>query len=364
MISFAQTSQTKNGSIFSNIVIAGSTTSWANTNNAISSNNIYTTPASNMPTSGSYSDYLEVSNFNFSIPTGSVISGIVVSVERSDGNGKSKDSRIRIVKGGFIGSTDKSQNAAWGSADAVQSYGSNSDLWGNSWSVANVNANDFGFAFSAQRTGGGAQATLAKVDEVVITVYYSTPLPIDLVEFIGTCRTKAIELTWETASEINNDYFTIERSIDGIDFKQFITIPGIGNSSSPKYYSFRDQEVLNGRVFYRLSQTDFDGISEVFEPIAVTACKDAEGASSGLINYTQSDNNLTVHYHVDQKSISLFQVYNINGQLIYSEKVESEAGFNEWKVSKYNISLAGTFLIKMDLGNMKTEIIKAIWSQN
>ena len=364
MLAYGQSAQTKGGSLFANVAISGSVTSWVNSNNAVSSNDVYATPVSSMSSSGNYSDYLVVSNFNFSIPSGSIISGIVVSVEKSDGNGKSKDSKVRIVKSGLIGSTDKSQNAAWSSADAVQMYGSSSDLWGQVWSVADVNSSNFGFAFSAQRTGGGAQSTLAKVDEISITVYYSNPLPIELTEFTGECRAKSIELTWQTASEVNNDYFTIEKSVDGINYKNLMSIPGIGNSTIQQNYTFTDQEVLPGTVFYRLSQTDFDGVSEIFEPIAVRSCENTDFPKTGLITYSKVENSLSVDYFCESKSISFFQIYNINGQLIYSEHIESEAGFNKWVVNQINLNLTGTFLIKMDQGGVKTEVIKAFWSKN
>ena len=86
-----------------------------------------------------------------------------------------------------------------------------------------------------------------------------TPLPVELVQFDVDCQNELPELTWETISEINNDYFTIERSIDGVGFNPIGNVEGNGNSSTSINYSWTDDNPINGTVYYRLKQTDFDG---------------------------------------------------------------------------------------------------------
>lgn len=86
-------------------------------------------------------------------------------------------------------------------------------------------------------------------------------LPVGLLEFETQCNNGKIDLSWKTASESNNDYFTIERSLDGINFDEIATINGIGNSSQISNYRWVDEKPLTGITYYRLSQTDFDGKS-------------------------------------------------------------------------------------------------------
>lgn len=88
-----------------------------------------------------------------------------------------------------------------------------------------------------------------------------TPLPIELVEFSAAPDGKKVKLTWSTASEKNNDYFTIERSYKGKDWAEVKKVPGAGNSSSPLHYLAWDYAPSRGSVYYRLKQTDFDGTS-------------------------------------------------------------------------------------------------------
>lgn len=90
-----------------------------------------------------------------------------------------------------------------------------------------------------------------------------TPLPVELnnfnVEKKLVNNIEVARLQWETMSEINNDYFTIERSNDGINFEEITTITGQGNSNTLHNYSFIDDAPLTGTSYYRLKQTDFDG---------------------------------------------------------------------------------------------------------
>ena len=114
---FGQSTQSRAGLTFSNNSITGSTTSWTNVTLAGNSDDLYAIPVANLPATGNYTDYLMVTNFQFAIPAGSTILGITLTVERSDANGKSKDSKVQIIKGGVMGTVNKKQSSAWSSCD-------------------------------------------------------------------------------------------------------------------------------------------------------------------------------------------------------------------------------------------------------
>lgn len=98
----------------------------------------------------------------------------------------------------------------------------------------------------------------------------STPLPIELVEFSGQNYENYNDITWVTVSEINNDYFTLYRSTDAFDWTIITTIDGLGTSSTPKFYEYKDYGYNKTSIsYYKLTQTDFNGISESFNIIAV-----------------------------------------------------------------------------------------------
>ena len=85
-------------------------------------------------------------------------------------------------------------------------------------------------------------------------------------------RGKDVEVKWTTESEINNDYFTLERSSDSYHYSELAIVDGAGNSTSTNNYTFNDQQALRGISYYRLKQTDFDGNFEYF-PVAVVQNK-------------------------------------------------------------------------------------------
>jgi hypothetical protein len=100
------------------------------------------------------------------------------------------------------------------------------------------------------------------------TAWCST-LPVSLLYFQGLPDANKLLLRWATASEENNDYFIIERSRDGIEYTQFQIVSGNGTQSSVSYYSTEDMVPFSGTSYYRLTQVDFDGVRETFDPIKV-----------------------------------------------------------------------------------------------
>ncbi|MBS1657032.1 MAG: VCBS repeat-containing protein [Bacteroidetes bacterium] len=86
-----------------------------------------------------------------------------------------------------------------------------------------------------------------------------TLLPIELISFSAAPKNNGVELRWSTASELNNDHFTVERSGDGLHFESIGEVKGAGTSVSQLNYLFYDSHPLPGENYYRLKQTDFDG---------------------------------------------------------------------------------------------------------
>jgi hypothetical protein len=102
-----------------------------------------------------------------------------------------------------------------------------------------------------------------------ILVAQPAPLPVELISFNAEVVPQGVELRWSTASEINNDYFTIERSTDAIHFENLLQKDGAGNSSQVLHYSALDKNPFQGISYYRLRQTDFDGTSSWSDAVSV-----------------------------------------------------------------------------------------------
>jgi hypothetical protein len=107
-------------------------------------------------------------------------------------------------------------------------------------------------------------------------------LPIELLTFDAKVVGTQVAPYWTTASEQNNDYFTLERSSDALNFKQISTIAGAGNSDRLLYYNEINENPLNGTSYYRLKQTDYDGKSSYSKIVSVEI---------------SSFNNVAIHYN-------------------------------------------------------------------
>ncbi|TXI68171.1 MAG: hypothetical protein E6Q41_04540 [Cyclobacteriaceae bacterium] len=95
------------------------------------------------------------------------------------------------------------------------------------------------------------------------------PLPVELISFTGTAENEKVNLKWVTASELNNDFFTVQHSTDGVEFESLGVIDGQGTKQSSTTYNFVDATPMAGVNYYRLKQTDFDGASSYSNIVAV-----------------------------------------------------------------------------------------------
>lgn len=112
---------------------------------------------------------------------------------------------------------------------------------------------------------------------------YGSPLPVKLLSFNALFSDGKVDLTWVTASEVNNDFFTIEKSRDGKSFEDVAIVKGSGTTNTLMEYFETDYQPLTGISYYRLKQTDFDG-SFSYSPLVPVNYK-VNGTSEGLKIY-------------------------------------------------------------------------------
>jgi endonuclease I len=143
-------------------------------------------------------------------------------------------------------------------------------------------------------------------------------LPIELVLFEAQLKNGRVELKWITASETNNDYFSIERSKDGLDWDVILTMSGAGNSSSMTTYTSLDSSPLNGLSYYRLKQTDYDGqftyssIKAIdYQPFNSSQVKLFPNPTTGKIELTGDPSELSVLSVVDMQGKDVTQSISI-----------------------------------------------------
>ncbi len=137
-----------------------------------------------------------------------------------------------------------------------------------------------------------------------------SPLPIELMEFNAEVSDAQINLYWKTASEINNDYFSIEKSVDAENWEAISRIEGVGNSTTEKQYKWVDENPESGVNFYRLRQVDFDGAFNFSKIVSVTFNNEV-----GFINYPNPVND-QLNIEIENGSTNRFSLFNVLGDKI------------------------------------------------
>ncbi len=138
-------------------------------------------------------------------------------------------------------------------------------------------------------------------------------IPVELTSFTASASGSDIQLSWTTATEINNSGFSIERKSSGSDFTEVGFVPGFGTTTEPKSYSFADKNLDNGTYTYRLKQVDFDGTSAYSNEVEVNV---TSASVFGLAqNYPNPFNPVTdIRYSIPQRNNVMIKVYDMLGK--------------------------------------------------
>ena len=159
----------------------------------------------------------------------------------------------------------------------------------------------------------------------------ANPLPVELIAFDAICEDGNVNMYWSTASEHNNADFTIERSIDGVNWENIVTTPGAGNSTQLLNYNWMDSEPIRGTRYYQLKQTDFDGIFTYSDMVYIQDCTTAENSLTILPNPASEYIQLSLNY----SEILNFQVFDSRGQIVAEKSFEEQTAFYDLAISTF-----------------------------
>ncbi|MEM8895440.1 MAG: T9SS type A sorting domain-containing protein [Bacteroidota bacterium] len=260
---------------------------------------------------------------------------------------------ILIVQGDLV-VTNGALNGVEVTSEGTLIVGGDFDLGNGS------NINNNGKMYSGSTSGGasisgdpvGSLNDLLADDPTLcgLTATCTVALPVTLVSFDAGLSDNGVELNWATATEENNEYFTLERSVDGRLFETIATVEGIGNSISEIQYSHFDPVIadFNGFIYYRLSQTDYDRTSETFDLVAVRI----EAIAADPMVYPNPSLTASMVNLKGMPSNSSWSIFSLSGEEIKKGKLDETFEISTWGMQP------GSYLLKVEeLGNNTEQFI-------
>ncbi|KAF5040739.1 hypothetical protein DSECCO2_530280 [anaerobic digester metagenome] len=181
-------------------------------------------------------------------------------------------------------------------------------------------------------------------DEVAVTS--TICLPVTLLSFSASCLTpQVIGITWNTASETNNQYFAVERSENSQDFETIRTVSGAGNSNTIQQYSVKDTVSGNSELYYRLRQVDNDGTATISQTIHVStdACENNNQFQITAASAAKQD-QISVVILTGNEGRCNIELLDVTGRLILKQQIFLDAGSNEITLNTGNLN-QGMYLL-------------------
>lgn len=191
----------------------------------------------------------------------------------------------------------------------------------------------FGTVNVAANTVSGAAIAPADFFENWVLVDNTSPLPVTLTSFSAECLGKEIKVMWTTQTEINNDYFVLEKSYDGFVFFEVVQINGNGNSNVSNSYQ-TSIEAENKIVYFRLKQVDFDGTTSYHNIIASNCSNNTFEVTQMVLTADQVSFNI----NTDMDDSFKIYLYDYRGRLIVDRNEFVTKGLNAIKINNLDLS--------------------------
>ncbi len=190
------------------------------------------------------------------------------------------------------------------------------------------------------------------------TIDGGTPLPIQLVAFSAVKTGANVALTWTTASETNNSYFSIERATNGLDFSSIGKVAGNATTASVNTYSFVDSAVPNDNLYYRLRQVDADGKTTLSAVIAIQENKSTH-AELGVYPNPVSNHQviLTMSAPVGVYNVSII---SIAGNKVYTGLLNNSGNQSSMEIQLSANMPKGMYVIDVTNNNGQVRFSKLL----
>lgn len=174
-------------------------------------------------------------------------------------------------------------------------------------------------SFAPWPLAGGEDPRAQEIAISPLQINYNCALPVEFGEFNYVCNSNNIDFNWNTYSELNNDYFQIHSSIDGINYELVNETDGSGTLQSPSSYNASLEKRNNLTTYYRLKQIDFNGVQKELSIISIPKnCFD--DSEQFWINPNPFNNEIKIQWSDNISNNNQITVFDLAGKIVYQDK--------------------------------------------
>lgn len=174
----------------------------------------------------------------------------------------------------------------------------------------------------------------------------SDPLPIELVRFVGQCDGDNITVRWTTWTETNNEFFTLERSTNGVDFEMVDIVDGAGNSNQPISYEITDYNSFPGTSYYRLKDTDTFG-KEGYSSVIAVSCGEGSNEFNFVNAYEADQTDVVVEFTAENNEKFNVMLYDMTGRIALDYSGAAVSGMNKVRLPAGDLA-RGIYIINLN----------------
>ena len=173
-------------------------------------------------------------------------------------------------------------------------------------------------------------------------------LPIDLISFTTNCNNDVVEVDFSVASQKNNDYFLVERSVDGIEWVEIGRLQGENESNNQKEYTILDFTPIDGMSYYRLTQVDYDGKFKTFSAVS-NLCYTKETNLPIVVYPVPVVKEFTIEISIEdyQGSDVFYTITDLQGSVVLAKSLELNRGLNILTADIGHLS-SGTYILSFN----------------
>jgi len=203
------------------------------------------------------------------------------------------------------------------------------------------------YTFVAEASDFSECAVNAVADSVVITIDPCGALPVELINFNVACKESKRVISWQTTTENDNDYFVLERANESLVFKDIETINGAGTSLESKNYLIEDYQRMDGSIYYRLRQVDFNGMFTYTDVVSTSTC-DNSLFHVNNIYFDKNTDEIVINYSANKSTSVDLLLSDLSGRSYLNDNRIAQSNESQIRIDAAHLQNSSFYILQLN----------------